>query len=247
MLHLRRIQIIEKACRIAAMVTLLLAPVLLQAQRELNMPNFEDRKYYFGITFAYNRSHFNSTNHPRILQTDSILVANTPNAGGASFGFMASRKLGRRVDVRFNPQLVFANKVLEYSVKYPNAVRDESPIMTRNVESIIFSAPFHVKLNSDRIRNFSFYSFVGWRFDMDLASNARNRQAENLIKLVNRDMGYDLGVGFQFYFPSFIFTPEIKISNGIRNLHSRDQFLKFSSSIDQLRSRMITFSIHLQG
>ncbi|TAL40944.1 MAG: PorT family protein, partial [Chitinophagaceae bacterium] len=55
------------------------------------------------------------------------------------------------------------------------------------------------------------------------------------------------GMGFNFYFPSFILSPEIKISNGMKNIHSRDPNLKYSNTIDRIQSRMIVFSIHLEG
>jgi len=82
---------------------------------------------------------------------------------------------------------------------------------------------------------------------LDLAANARARRAEDLVKLQSSDYGVELGMGFNFYFQSFIFTPEIKLSNGLRNVHSRDENLKYSNVIDRINSRMIVISIHLEG
>jgi hypothetical protein len=47
--------------------------------------------------------------------------------------------------------------------------------------------------------------------------------------------------------PYFILSPEIKISNGITNTHSRDPNLKFSNVIDKLNSRMIVLSLIFEG
>jgi hypothetical protein len=80
-----------------------------------------------------------------------------------------------------------------------------------------------------------------------LAANARARRAEDLVKLERSDYGVEIGMGFNFYFPSFILSPEVKVSNGLRNIHSRDQNLKYSNVIDRIQSRMIVFSIHLEG
>ena len=82
---------------------------------------------------------------------------------------------------------------------------------------------------------------------LDLAANARARRAEDLVKLQKSDYGVELGMGFNFYFQSFIFSPEIKLSNGLRNVHSRDENLKYSNVIDRINSRMIVISIHLEG
>jgi hypothetical protein len=228
-------------------VVLAFAGTGIYAQRSYNMPNHEEKPYYFGITFAYNKASFHLNHHPRFLQYDSIQVVDPLFTGGFSMGFVGNMRLGRRFEFRYNPQLLFAEKSIEYHLKYPNKVLDEDTIMKKKIESVIFSSPFHIKLNSDRIGNFSFYAFVGGKIDFDLASNARARRAEDLVKINKYDVGVEGGIGFQFYFESFIFTPEIKISNGINNIHFRDAGLKFSNVIDQLRSRMIVFSIHLQG
>jgi hypothetical protein len=82
---------------------------------------------------------------------------------------------------------------------------------------------------------------------IDLAANARARRAEDLVKLEKSDYGIEIGMGFNFYFPSFILSPEVKVSNGLRNIHSRDENLKYSNVIDRIQSRMIVFSIHLEG
>jgi hypothetical protein len=88
---------------------------------------------------------------------------------------------------------------------------------------------------------------AGIKGDIDLASNARAKRAEELVKIKKYDYGYELGIGFNFYFPSFILSPEIKISNGLNNIHSRDEDLKYSNVIDRITSRMIVFCIHLEG
>jgi hypothetical protein len=47
--------------------------------------------------------------------------------------------------------------------------------------------------------------------------------------------------------PYFILSPEIKISNGLSDSHSRDPNLKFSNVIDKLKSRMIVLSLIFEG
>jgi hypothetical protein len=230
------------------LLTLVLSTAMqLTAQRELNMPDFENKLWYYGITFSYNRTSFNATLSPTFLARDSVNYVEPFKTGGFSMGFTATYKLTNRLELRYNPQLVFAEKSIEYDLQYPQSVIDETKIMKKKIESILVSNPVHILLNSDRINNFSFYAFVGGKLDYDLASNARKRNAENIIKIDSKDWGVEAGVGFRFYFKSVIFTPEIKISNGTRNVHFRDEDLKFSNVVDQLRSRMFVFSLHLQG
>jgi Outer membrane protein beta-barrel domain len=244
MLYLRSRQI--KVGILATLVSLT-SSISFAQMRELNLPDHQDKRIYFGITFAYNKSSFKSSMHPNFLVSDSIFSAEPYGTSGFSMGFSATARLTNRFELRYNPQLLFAEKNINYHLKYPIGTKDETEFMNKKVESIIFSSPIHIKLNSDRINNFSFYVFGGAKIDFDLASNARKKKAEELVKINGTDIGIEAGVGFQFYMKSFIFTPEIKVSNGLNNIHFRDETLKFSNVIDQLRSKMIVFSIHLQG
>lgn len=219
------------------------------AQRgELNLPDHADKKLYFGITFAFNNASFKASFDKNFIQNnDSIYVAEPFKTLGFSMGFNANYRLSRRFELRYNPQLLFAEKNIMYHLKYPISTKDETEFMEKKVESISLTNPIHIKLNSDRIGNFSFYAFAGGKLDIDFSSNARKKKAEELLKINSVDYGIEAGVGFQFYFQSFIFTPEIKISNGLNNIHFRDESLKFSNVLDQLRSKMIIISIHLMG
>lgn len=87
---------------------------------------------------------------------------------------------------------------------------------------------------------------TGIKGEYDLASNAGARKAENLIKLNRFDYGVEAGVGFHFYFPVFVLTPEVKIGWGLGNLHNRDPYLKYSKVIDKINSRIISFSLTVE-
>jgi hypothetical protein len=145
------------------------------------------------------------------------------------------------------PQLMFVNKAITYHVKYPKTNLDEQPVMTKTVESLLLGVPVQLKFKSDRINNFRFYIMGGGKIETDLSSKARAKNADDLIKLNPYDLGIEAGIGFNFYMPYFILSPEIKISNGISNSHSRDPNLKFSNVIDKMQSRMIVFSLIFEG
>ncbi len=87
----------------------------------------------------------------------------------------------------------------------------------------------------------------GMKFDFDLAANARSRRTDEFIKVKPFDMGYEMGVGFEFYNPNFIFSPEIKLSQGLMNQQFKDPKIPLSNAIDQITTRMIVISIHLEG
>jgi hypothetical protein len=220
-----------------------------QAQRtiqDLNLWDHDSKPYYFGITLGANLARFQTELHSRFLADDSILVAEPVNSGGFTLGLLATARLSNRFQVRFNPQLMFMERSLYYKLGKPDPL-EEGMEVTRKVESVTVSFPVQLKLQSDRIGNFRVYMMAGIKGDIDLASNARAKRAEQLVKINKYDYGVELGLGFNFFFESFILSPEIKVSNGLSNLHSRDENLKYSSVFDRIFGRAIVISIHIEG
>ena len=218
------------------------------AQQQLNLPDHDDKKYYLGIGLIYNSSRFQLSHHPMFLQSDSVMIIDPENTGGFGLAGIHTYRLSPRFEIRaIFPQLLFSYKNLTYHLKYPDGAKEEQPVMTKRIESILLGLPVHLKFLSDRIGNFRVYMFGGAKAEYDLASNSRAKRAEELVKLNKFDFGVEAGIGFNFYFPVFILSPEIKISNGIIDSHSRDPNLKFSNSIDKLNSRMVVFSLIFEG
>ena len=223
----------------------ILSIAAISQEREEHRPNHDNWPYYFGMSVSYNSSTLHSSKHPAFLQNDSVLAVEPGSSGGISLGLVGTLQLSPRFSLRANPQLIIGGaKYFTYSLKYPTL--DEKYIEKKTLPSNIVSFPFQLKFNSDRIRNFRTYMMGGIKYDIDLASNSQARNAEDLVKLNRNDFGIEAGIGFNFFFRYVTFSPELKISNGLTNIHSRDINLKFSNVLDQLRSRMVVFSIILE-
>ena len=216
------------------------------AQRQLNMEDHDYKGYYFGISLGFNRGSFHSELHPSYLLQDSILTAEPTWSAGFNLGLSATARLTNRLELRFNPQLIFTERNIKYNLRYRDPI-DNLYTTEKKVESVITSFPFQLRFLSDRIGNFRVYMMGGGKVDIDLASNAQARKADDMLKIQRFDYGFEGGVGFKFYYPSFILAPEIKISNGLNNLHGRSDKLNYSRVIGDMRSRMIVFTIHLEG
>lgn len=215
------------------------------AQKEINLSNHEEKPYYFGITLSGNSSYFHLNHSSKFLQDDSVALVSPVNKGGFGLGLLGTLRLMPHLEARINPNLIFAARGIDYYLKYP-MVGDNS-WQQKTIESIYLSFPLQLKFSSDRIGNFRVYILGGGKYEYDLASNSQSRRAEDLIKLNKSAFGYEAGLGFHFYFQSFIFSPEIKISNSFGNVHSRDKNLIYSNVVDRMQARMIVFSIHLEG
>ena len=211
------------------------------------MPEHDEKKFHFGINLGMNQSHFSFTHHPYFLQQDSIMVVESINSSGLNLAWLVNLNLSEHFDIRTYPlDLTFTEKAFEYKLSYPDRPAGEDTITTKKVQSISLTFPLQLKFSSDRIDNFKVYMLAGVKAEYDLAANAGARKAENLIKLNRLDYGVQAGLGFHFYFPVFVLTPELRIDWGLSNLHSRDPNLKFSNVMDKIYSRMITFSLTVE-
>jgi hypothetical protein len=234
--------------KIALAGLLLLAAHCLFAQDRLKPRYREERDlkpYYFGLSLGGAQTGLHPNRHMYFFDNDSVLVAEPGNGPGYSLRLLATAKLTNRFELRFNPGLVLgADRSFRYNLGSKQAF--EKPNEKKLIQSNIATFPLHFKLNSDRIGNFRVYALAGIKYDIDLASNARNNAANDLIKLKQTDFGGELGFGFNFFLPFVTVSPEIKFSNGFSNLHARDANNKYSAVLDRLNSRMIQFTIHLE-
>jgi Outer membrane protein beta-barrel domain len=216
-----------------------------QLRDNINLPDHDDKFYHLGIALIFNTSHFQVTPHPNLLGSDSILSINPENTGGFGLAGLHTFNISPHLEFRVVfPQLMFSYKNLTYSTTFPDG---QQTVATKQIESILLGFPLQVKFLSDRMQNFRFYVLGGVNYQYDLSSNATARKADDLVKLNPYDFSIEAGIGFQFFFPVFILSPELKISNGVINVHHRDPNLIYSNTIDKLKSRMIVFSLIFEG
>jgi hypothetical protein len=211
-----------------------------------NQEDHDDKNYHFGINLGYNKSHFLFTHNPKFLNAapdDTIQVVESINSAGINLAWLLNIRLSDHFDIRAHPlDLTFTEKAFLYTEKY----NPDGPETEKKVQSITLSFPVNIAFSSDRINNFKVYALAGGKVDYDMASNAGARKAESLIKLYKVDVSVEVGFGFHIYYPYFVLTPELKLSNGLRNMHSYDPNLRYSNVIDKIKSKMITFSLTVE-
>lgn len=210
--------------------------------RILNMEDHDSKPYYFGLTFGFNQSRHRIKYSESFANTDTFMSIQPGWGSGFNLGIMGNLRLNSFVDLRLIPSISFAEKRLKYNQpQKPNVMED------KGIESIYIHLPLQFKFKSDRIHNFRFYALAGGKFDYDMAANANSRKKDEFLKFKPMDLGYELGFGLEFFYPNFIFSPEIKLSEGLMNQIYIDRNLPLTNAIDQIRTRSIVFSIHLEG
>ncbi len=211
------------------------------ARGNYNFLDFQQKPYYFGITLAYNTSDYKIARSRNFIRNDSIQLVQSVTGPGFNLGIVTNLKLGRYFDLRFLPTLSFAERRIEYGVatnKVPYA---------RRIESVFVEMPFHMRYKSEPYRDMRMFVIAGVKYSFDVASDSRARQAENLVKVAPTDFAVEIGGGVQFFFPFFIFSPEIKFSHGLGNILIFDPALPEASVLEKVLSRTFTLSLHFEG
>ncbi len=211
-----------------------------QLTDKANYTEHDEKLFYFGMTGGLNFAQYKIFHSTFFTQYDSIKNIIPLWKPGFQLGVVGNLKLSSFVDVRLIPSFVLREKSLVFT--YQN-----NKDVINSFESVLFSMPIEFKFKSDRQENFRFYVLTGAKFDYDFNANKNSRRADDVLKVKPVDYGYNVGVGFEFYFPNFIFAPELKISNGLGNILAGTNEEVTTKAIEKLNTRMVVLTMHLGG
>ena len=208
-----------------------------------NYLDFQKKPYYFGITFGFHNTGYRVNQSSAFINNDSIRIAEGSPEIGIDLHLIANLKIGEYFDFRVLPGFAFSNRSFEFtSVTAPDEFVD-----TKTLESVFFEMPFHLRFKSKPYKDKRAYVIGGVKYTYDLSSNAQSRLKTDLIRISPHDFQYEVGVGMQFFFPYFIFSPEIKYSRGLGNILLFNNDLNEARVLEQVVSEIITISFHFEG
>jgi hypothetical protein len=226
-------------------LVLLLSGIELTAQinagKNYNFRDFQDKSYYFGLTLGMNSTGYNIQQSKFFINNDSLRVTQGANGIGINLHMIANLKMGDYFDFRFLPGFAFSGRSFEFKSIESNKT------ITRSVESVFFEMPFHIRYKSDPYKDKRFFVLAGLKYNYDVSSNSNSRKAATLIKITPHDFQWEVGIGAQMFFPYFIFSPEIKYSRGLGNILIYDNNLNESKVLENVVSQIFTISLHFEG
>lgn len=211
------------------------------SKNNYNYMDFQKKPYYFGITIATNSSGYKLNHSKKFILNDSISIAESGMTPGMSVHMIANLKIGEYFDFRFTPGFAFS----ERNLLYKNMIQTGET--RKRFESVFFEAPFLVRYKSVPYKDKRMFVVTGLKYSFDIANNSRTRNADQLVKISPHDFQLEGGFGVQFFFPYFIFSPEIKVSQGIDNTLIYNDKLLEANILEKLRSRVFTLSFHFEG
>src|SRR5688572_30756051 len=207
-----------------------------------NFRDFQGKSYYFGLTFGYNHSNFRLFHSMEFILNDSIHIAEGLGGSGLNVNVIGNLKLGDYFDFRFLPGFSFVGRKLYYV----SAIDDREHLI--NVESVLFQIPCQVRFKSDPFHDKRVFVLAGVKYTYDgAATKLRDDEAKRSVRIAPHDFSVEVGAGFQFFLPYFIFSPEIKFSQGFGNVLIYNRELPQANTLEKILSRTLTISLHFEG
>jgi hypothetical protein len=162
---------------------------------------------------------------------------------GLNISMVTNMKLGEYFDFRFLPGFSFVGRKLYY------LGTDDQVEQVKSIEGVLVQAPLQVRFKSEPFHDMRMFVLAGAKYTYDVASNAqiRDEQAKRVLRISPHDFSLEVGAGAQFFFPFFIFSPELKYSQGIGNILIYNNELEQSTVIEKILSRTFTISLHFEG
>ncbi len=208
-----------------------------------NYLDFQRKPYYFGLTFGFHNTGYRINQSSFFINNENIRVAEGAPEIGIDLHIIGNLKIGEYFDFRALPGFAFSNRSLEY-IKVGSNDNERN---VNTIESVFFEMPFHVRFKSMPYKDKRAFVIAGVKYSYDVASNSNSRQADQLVKISPHDFQFEVGAGMQFFFPYFIFSPEIKYSRGLGNILLYNNVLNEARVLEQVVSEMITISFHFEG
>ncbi|MBS1488528.1 MAG: PorT family protein [Bacteroidetes bacterium] len=215
-----------------------LLPYKSQAQmfrwaRQHNM-SYDDKKLTYGFSIGIHTSSYQIKYSNQFVSKnlDTLQSIQPVFLPGFSLGFLVNYKLGDFFDIRLMPKAGFYTHKLTYY--YTNA-----PAQSQLVETTLLEFPLLLKYKSVRRGNVRMYMLGGFTpaFEASGKNDIGNSTAG--LPIQKRNLSLDIGMGFDFYFPLFKLSQEIRFSRGIANMLG-DQYTAYQAPLSRLNTNTIS-------
>jgi len=208
-----------------------------------NYWEYRQKPFYFGLTLGIHSTGYLTTKSQQFNAIDTIVSISGADKPGLNVNIITNLKIGQHFDFRFIPGFAFSERRLIYGKTTDNRLNFEK------IESVFLEIPMLLRFKSAPYRDKRLFVVGGLKYSYDVATNSRARDevASELIQIAPHDFQFEVGVGLQMFFPFFIFSPEIKFSQGIGNIHIYNGDKAESRVIDKILSRALTISFHFEG
>lgn len=231
--------------RIIIYILLLLLPLFAVAQERKvqNKPYIDFRRLHYGFFIGVHAQDMEFVNNGFVTEDGETWYADVADYNpGFSVGVLADLRLNTYMSLRVIPTMHFGQNLVRFREQKSGETSKQS------VKTTYIAVPVHAKFAAERFNNYRPYVTAGvspmWNLTV-------KKQQQLLLKRF--DFMIEVGVGCDFYLPFFKLIPELKFSFSPLNVLKKERndlldanYLKFTQSVDEVTSKMITLSLYFE-
>ncbi|MBY0434243.1 MAG: PorT family protein [Cyclobacteriaceae bacterium] len=199
-----------------------------------NNPEFDNRKISYGFMIGLHTSAYQVKYSDQFVTQsfDTVHSVQAQFSPGFSLGFLVNLRLNEVLDLRVMPKAGFYNHKLTYYLT-DNTTRRQL------VETTMVEFPILLKYKSMRRGNVRMYMIGGVTPAIEASGKNDVQSTTANLDIRSRNISLDAGIGFDFYFPLFKFSQEIRFSRGISNMLGSDPSI-YSAPLKYLNTNTIS-------
>jgi hypothetical protein len=197
-------------------------------------PEYDKKRITYGFSIGLHTSTYQVKYSNQFVSKpyDTVHSVTPVYLPGFSLGFLVNYRFNEVLDLRLMPKAGFYAHKLYYN--YTNA-----PTQSQLVETTLVEFPLLLKYKSARRGNVRMYMVGGITpaFEASGKNDVGNSTAG--LSIQKRNLSLDAGMGFDFYFPLFKLSQEIRFSRGIVNMMG-DQHTIYQDPLSRLNTNTIS-------
>lgn len=205
-----------------------------------NFFNFKQKPYYYGLSIGFGQNSYSITHSDLFSEAQLYRRVKAGSLIGFNLNLIGNLKLGDDFDIRALPGFSFSERTLEYL-----PLEADAKLVKEKRESVYIELPLQVRYKSQPYKDKRAFVIAGIKYGYDVSSNKNSKKS--VLRFSPHDFQWEVGMGVQFFFPYFIFSPEIKYSRGIANNLIYDQELSETKALENVQSQIFTLSFHFEG
>lgn len=208
--------------KIVLVIILGLAPVIAQAQffkwARQNNPNYDQRTISYGFMIGLHTTAYQVSYSDKFVTTqfDTVHSVQAEFSPGFSLGFLVNYRIHEFVDLRLMPKAGFYTHKLRY-------LYTDETFNQQIIETALVEFPILLKYKSMRRGNVRMYMIGGITPGFEISGKNDIQTTSASLDIQKTNIQLEGGIGFDFYFPLFKFSQEIRFARGISNMLGSDQ------------------------
>lgn len=199
-----------------------------------NNPNYDDRKISYGFLIGIHTNAYQIKYSDEFVTQpfDTVQSVLADWSTGFSLGFIVNYKVADYLDLRLTPKVSF----YEYKLQYVYTSGAPYDALT---DPTMVELPLLAKYKSARRGNVRMYLIGGINPGIEASGRKEGENGSASIEIKQFNLNLEGGFGFDFYYPLFKFSPEIRFSRGLVNVLA-DRTSVFGQPLQRVNTNTIS-------